>query len=1052
MKDQAKYQCYPFFIARTTLNSYSKYISQWESWGFIFKRDDLEKLFIEDKKFQESVLVSSKNLYLSILENNYKLTNKHFISLLKYFIRNSTRTTPYGLTAGVSTGRFSEETSINIGSDSSIKKIARPDMEWLYKVIKKSEEILGIKLRVRINNTLLNKGYKLVNVWNTYLKSPFDKNKEIVDQVSINNTKAVQIVFNSIQDDFMSIKDLLTILHEHYPDVNETVFHNFISELIGKEYLISDLRENLLNNHQFETLIDKLAKYQIRSDYFDKLESIEEKITYYNHLEIGKGIDTYVSLINQMEEIATSQNYLQVDMYRNPEQMDLDQNTKNDVEELADFLSIFATPREESSLQNYKNKFIDKYGRREVNLLEVIDEVYGIGLPNRTEENMIQRDQEDILEEYLNNRLIYCLENQQNEISISEEFVSNLRRRSIEEEAYANSNDKKSLPRSIELSLFILDNQKDQRRYICSPLIGSESAGQSIGRFMHLLNNKEEILHNLKQVEQTSNKETVEITFIPKIGRNANVMACETFRDTFLEFGSKTHLPEKKSISLEDIYIGLKGNHFYFRSKSTNNILSFSVNNKFNSNYYPPLFKFMIDASRDRQKNIFHVIQVIDRISRKFIKFPRVSYKNLILSPAVWRLESSFFKRGNQIVSKNEFTKLLAEYRLKYKIPDQVFVQEWDQRLLLDLNDQQCIELLYSFYRKNDKIKLLETIFKTNDQITKDSEGNRYLSEFVFLLQQKRPEKQIFNMDKAVEKISNVSEDSDQRVFFPFSRWMYLKMYIQPELENEVLISYIYQFANKLVALNLAKKFFFIRYKDNKQHIRLRFDLAMDIDFNHLLKETIRFSEELKRLKIMGAWSIDSYERELERYGGMQCIEQAEEFFYDDSLATIEILKAMEENNITMDEDTIVVISLAKLMHDAGISIEKQFEILDSVVKKDDYRDLFNKDRKNWIKMINSDHNWEELRSTDDGLRLFHILEKRSDSILRYWTQVEEEAMRGSITNSPKHILLSLIHMHFNRFFGVDKNKEKRGMALLRHSLHARLGYKKAQAKAFEKQ
>ncbi|MFR8249052.1 MAG: lantibiotic dehydratase C-terminal domain-containing protein [Lachnospiraceae bacterium] len=40
-------------------------------------------------------------------------------------------------------------------------------------------------------------------------------------------------------------------------------------------------------------------------------------------------------------------------------------------------------------------------------------------------------------------------------------------------------------------------------------------------------------------------------------------------------------------------------------------------------------------------------------------------------------------------------------------------------------------------------------------------------------------------------------------------------------------------------------------------------------------------------------------------------------------------------------------------------------------------------------------------------------------------------------------LLPSLLHMHFNRIFGVNREKEKEGLALTRHTIYALSQYEK---------
>lgn len=1033
---EKKYKCHPFFAFRTPLNPFNDYFDLIET-----NKDKTEyflnDVFLNDKRFQESILISSKSLYQSLVESKFKYNDKQLSSLLKYYIRDATRTTPYGLSAGISKGTFSKSEMLNVGENSSVKKIARPDMEWLFKVIKKSEDVIGLDLKVKINNTILNQGYKKLNTWTTYFQKSTEETKKINREISIDKTKAVQMVFDNAME-FISVRELIQKLEACYEDVPKEIFTGFINSLIDKEFLISNLRTSLVHSEQFDIFVKKLNEYKVSENYFTQLIEVKNQIEEYNQLDIGDGIDCYQKILKKMECMEECKNYLQVDMYNNENQISLNYKMKDQVEDLVGFLSTFADFSLYNYIEKYKLKFLEKYGYREVRLLEVIDEVSGIGMPeidNNYYEPYIEfMSNEKELKEYMLNEFVDCIENKGNEIRISEKFIAR----------YKKNNDVngKKLPRSTEIALFPVKDVED--KYIVSPLFGSTVAGESLGRFINLFADKKSMLNQLKKADVPDGEIEVEVTYIPQKGRLGNVLICETFRDYILEFGTSGVPLGKETLDLDDIYVGIYEDQFYFRSLKLNKKVTFNINNKVNRYLSPPLLRFLIDVSKTRNKNMFTFFNALDKISSQYIRFPRISYKNFILSPAEWLLDSVVFKKNNKLINRSEFYNKLKEYREKHSIPCIVFAQEGDQRLLLNLEDKAHCDLLYSLYKKNEKIRLVENNFKAENLLIEDNRGNSYLSEFVFFL-----ERNTSIDSEIIEEAVCLTKDQDivERNFFPFSKWLYLKLYVHPDLEDEIISKYISKFTNDMLASNLAQKFFFIRYKDSRKHLRIRFELNEGIDMNNLLKKVSLFAKELKSLGVMENFSFDSYEREIERYGGENCIELAEEFFYYDSMVVMDILKKMELKDIAFDKFKIIVISICKLMHDAGIPLEKQFEILDSVVDKNAYKDEFRPVRKEYMNLLNSSEEWKNLKESEEGCQLLNILEQRRAAIKRLWDQIERDEAKEQLANTKRRIMLSLIHMHFNRFFGINREEENKGTALVRHSLSSILNYRKAQGK-----
>ncbi len=136
---QYKYfNCEDFFMLRCPLLSADDYVDLF--------CEDIEKTsqkvfsIIENNTVvREAILISSNSLYRDIINiKNIKDTKKIdqiLKSVIKYLIRMSTRTTPYGITAGVDIGCFENKIDINLKNNTEHIKRARVDMEWLYKVL-----------------------------------------------------------------------------------------------------------------------------------------------------------------------------------------------------------------------------------------------------------------------------------------------------------------------------------------------------------------------------------------------------------------------------------------------------------------------------------------------------------------------------------------------------------------------------------------------------------------------------------------------------------------------------------------------------------------------------------------------------------------------------------------------------------------------------------------------------------------------------------------------------------------------------------------------------
>lgn len=290
-------KCKNDFMIRIPYNSFDYYKESIEN---------KENLSLD--KFKENLLISSSGLY-DIISKKEKINNDELISLTKYLIRSSTRCTPYGLNSSVMIGNFKEDNILNIHKKHHKK--SRPDMSWLIEIIKKLEKDVGIKLKVIINDTNRFVGEKVLKKWNScYVKNARESERKIY----INNTKAVKYVFDMCKQ-YMSIEDIIKNLKSNSIGVKEESIIEFISSLLDNEFLISDLRPNTLITDPLGYVLEKLEGYNVSTELFCKLLELRSMLDNYEKTDIGEGEEIYKNIINFMESINVSDNYLQIDMY-----------------------------------------------------------------------------------------------------------------------------------------------------------------------------------------------------------------------------------------------------------------------------------------------------------------------------------------------------------------------------------------------------------------------------------------------------------------------------------------------------------------------------------------------------------------------------------------------------------------------------------------------------------------------------------------------------------------------------------------------------------------
>ncbi|EHF1085937.1 hypothetical protein J0S15_002589, partial [Enterococcus faecalis] len=185
-----------------------------------------------NNEYREVLYSLSSNLLKSLANVNMD-KEKLCIALYKYISRCSSRATPYALSATVGLGEFSEQQNFNISKRFKHDNIlVDVDGRWAFDVMRIMEEKLFDDLKIKVNNTLRFHEKDIVNIWVTNE----DNSNIYKNNLVINRTKALDIIISAAKDE-TTIHKLLEKLSNEYPNVNNTVFINFLHELINSEIL-----------------------------------------------------------------------------------------------------------------------------------------------------------------------------------------------------------------------------------------------------------------------------------------------------------------------------------------------------------------------------------------------------------------------------------------------------------------------------------------------------------------------------------------------------------------------------------------------------------------------------------------------------------------------------------------------------------------------------------------------------------------------------------------------------------------------------------------------
>jgi thiopeptide-type bacteriocin biosynthesis protein len=195
-----------------------------------------------------------------------------------------------------------------------------------------------------------------------------------------------------------------------------------------------------------------------------------------------------------------------------------------------------------------------------------------------------------------------------------------------------------------------------------------------------------------------------------------------------------------------------------------------------------------------------------------------------------------------------------------------------------------------------------------------------------------------------------------KRDFCIGSEWLYYKIYTGVKTADLVLLEKLYPVILDLIEKRIIDKWFFIRYKDPDEHLRIRFHCKTPENASTVIARIYPVLNKL--LKESSIWKVqtDTYQREMERYGEKTMIDSETLFWHDSEMIVryLAVKSSFERHEIQLlFSFTAIDMFLNSfglgnsdklfLMDELQLAFKKEFDADKSLKKELDkqYRELF---------------------------------------------------------------------------------------------------------------
>lgn len=247
------------------------------------------------------------------------------------------------------------------------------------------------------------------------------------------------------------------------------------------------------------------------------------------------------------------------------------------------------------------------------------------------------------------------------------------------------------------------------------------------------------------------------------------------------------------------------------------------------------------------------------------------------------------------------------------------------------------------------------------------------------------------------------------RNFYPGECWLYIKVYGGINTCDRLLVDVIYPVTMGLKRSKTIVNWFFIRYYDSDFHLRIRLLLSSNEKMSEALNSLNKRLLPMCRNRCLHKVTIDTYERELERYG-MTTMGDTELFFDIDSHCICQLLKPLLQEGNGVERWRLAFVWVDSIMDAIGLDINQKWGLI--IKMSDAYLKEFGFNEHN-IKPLAK--KYRQLNGTITQLLQGQGLDSIFYQIIRRHQLKIKKLLQA--TDVEQLNVSSLLHMSMNRLF-----------------------------------
>ncbi|WP_006246747.1 lantibiotic dehydratase [Mycolicibacterium tusciae] len=951
------------------------------------------QVLAERPEVREALHLASPGLLQRLADG--KPDDKVAASVTAYLVRMCTRATPFGLFAGCALGSVSETTALRVDGPEGTTRHSRPDTEALAALVERllADPATRPAMAVEPNSSRYHAAGAM-----RLIESRLGEGRRTHHLVMITDDAPLRCALDAAAGG-RSVETVAQAVQAQI-GVEADEAREYVDALVEARVLTPVAEPAVTGPEPLAHVLSALNAAGLTASS-QALAQVAEELTKLDAAGLGNLPTAYDSVATSLLELAgggDKARLIQVDLHRDGEGLTLGSDDVRLLTQGVDLLHRLSAHRADPALRRFKADFAARYEDREIPLMEALDEEMGIGYDRSSHP---AADESPLLSGLDLGGVAGDVAFTARDATLLDLVMRTRDRGALELDAATVARLATATPLPLPDALAVFASVLDDGIEIHSA--SGPSGAELLGRFCHGDSRLHDAVTSHLRAEEAQAPGVVfaEIIHLPE-GRVGNVLARPVLRDYELVLLGRSGAPAERQISVDELTVRLDGDRVVLYSHR----LGAEVRPRLTTAHNPAwrgfgVYRFLAAVQNDGAAG--GLAWDWGALSSA-PSLPRVTAGKLVLARARWHLSAAELKTvtGDDPIAG---WRSLSDAR---GLPGELLIADGDNRLYVDTSSPALVATAAKVLRGRSAAVIEEVL---SSAIATGPQG-RFAHELIV---------PFLRAGEPASAPQPWRAPGARRSFAPGSEWLYLKAYTGTACADRILTDAVGPAIAGLRDAGILDHWFFLRYADPEHHLRLRLHgdpaalrehalpALTDVLATHLGDGTV--------------WKVstDTYDREVERYGGDAGIDLAEQIHAVDSDAVLDVLAMLDGEHF--DEGAadarwkLCLYATDRLLADAGLGIGQRRDWAKSGAAgyRPEYPNANNLDpgigqrwrseRSDVAALLDetADHPYEAARQ---------VFRRRSERLAPLLAELADRSKRGELTQSYDALLHSFSHLN----------------------------------------